>query len=185
MRLAGRNASLFCMKSSNSRSAWLLAGLIGGVGIPDVAEGDPADLAANANTVIGANAQLSDGAAALMSGEWQRGVELTEAGISGTLSREDHAAALANLCAGYAALKQFQKALGFCDQSLTIMETNWRTWQNRAACHLGLGKIEESLQDIQRGLQLNPDSDALQKTLAIAREYEKLQQERMQHLLES
>jgi tetratricopeptide (TPR) repeat protein len=173
------------MKSSNTRSAWLLAGLIGGVGLPDAAEGDPADLGANANTVIGADVLLSEGAAALMNGDWQRGIELTESGIGGTISREDHAAALANLCAGYAALKQFQKALGFCDQSLTVLATNWRTWQNRAACHLGMGKIEESLQDIQRGLQLNPDSDALQKTLAIARDYEKLQQERMQHLLES
>jgi hypothetical protein len=48
-----------------------------------------------------------------------------------------------------------------------------------------LGKIEESLRDIQRGLQLNPDSDSLQKTLAIARDHEKRQQERMRHLLES
>ena len=172
------------MKTSNTRAAWLLAGLIGGAGSA-IVHGDPADSNANANTVIGTNAYLSDGAAALMNREWQRGVELTELGISGPLSREDHAAGLANLCAGYAGLKQFQKALEFCDQSLLILETNWRTWQNRAACHLGMGKIEESLQDIQRGLQLNPDSDALQKTLAIARDYEKLQQERMQHLLES
>jgi hypothetical protein len=41
------------------------------------------------------------------------------------------------------------------------------------------------LQDIQRGLQLNPDSDALQKTLAMARDYERQRRERLQHLLES
>ena len=64
-------------------------------------------------------------------------------------------------------------------------DDNWRAWQNRAAAHLGSGQIEESLRDIQRGLQLNPDSQDLQKTLAIARGYEKLQQERMRHLLES
>jgi tetratricopeptide (TPR) repeat protein len=137
------------------------------------------------STVIGANPHLSDGAAAMTSGDWQRGIELTQLGIMATVSKDDRAAALANLCAGYAALKQFQKALDFCNQSLAILDDNWRTWQNRAACHLGLGKIEESLQDVQRGLQLNPDSDALQKTLAIARDYEKLQQERLQHLLES
>lgn len=120
-----------------------------------------------------------------MSGDWQRGVELTELGLSSVLSREDQAAALANLCAGYAALKEFAKGLEFCNRSLAILTTNWRTWQNRAACNLGLGNIEESLQDIQQGLKINPNADSLQKTLAIAREYEKLQQERMQNLLES
>lgn len=137
------------------------------------------------STVLGSNPQLADGAAAMTSGDWLRGIELTQQGMIATVSKEDRAAGLANLCAGYAALKQFQKALDFCDQSLAVEDNNWRTWQNRAACHLGLGKIDESLRDVQRGLQLNPDSDALQKTLAIARDYEKLQQERMQHLLES
>ena len=136
-------------------------------------------------TVLGVNPQLSDGAAAMTNGDWRRGIELTESGMGGTISKSDRAAGLANLCAGYAALRQFQKALDYCNQSLAILDGNWRTWQNRAACHLGLGNIEESLLDVQRGLQLNPESDALQKTLAIARDYEKLQQERMQHLLES
>lgn len=152
-------------------------------GLTGVACGETQDSVSS--TVLGANPQLADGAAAMMSGDWQRGIELTQQGIAATVSKDNRAAALANLCAGYAALKQFQKALDFCDQSLAVQEDNWRTWQNRAACHLGLGKIEESLIDLQRGLQLNPDSDALQKTLAIARDYEKLQQERMQHLLES
>ena len=137
------------------------------------------------STVLGANVALSDGAAAMMSGDWQRGIDLTLGGITEVLSPQDRAAALANVCAGYAALKQFQKGVGFCDRSLQIDTNNWRAWQNRAACNLGLGKIEESLQDIQHGLQLNPDSDALQKTLAIARDYEKQQRERLQHLLES
>ena len=106
-------------------------------------------------------------------------------GLTFAISQQDRASGLANLCAGFAALKQYQRALEHCDQSISIASDNWRTWQNRAAAHLGLGKIEESLQDIQRGLQFNPDSDSLQKTLAIARDHEKLQQERMRHLLES
>jgi tetratricopeptide (TPR) repeat protein len=139
----------------------------------------------SSNTVIGANAMLSEGAAALLSGNWQRGLELTQIGLGQAVSQEDRAAGLANMCAGHAALRQFAKGLEYCNQSLAISDDNWRTWQNRAACYLGLGRIEESLRDLQRGLEINPDSDALQKTLAIAREYEKLQQERLQHLLES
>jgi tetratricopeptide (TPR) repeat protein len=135
--------------------------------------------------VIGPNVMLADGAEALMRGDWQRGVQLTQMGLTFAISQADRAAALANLCAGFAGLKQYQRALEHCDESIAIANDNWRAWQNRAAANLGLGKIEESLRDIQRGLQLNPDSDALQKTLAIARDHEKLQQERMRHLLES
>jgi tetratricopeptide (TPR) repeat protein len=141
--------------------------------------------AATSNTVIGPNVMLADGAEALMRGDWQRGVQLTQMGLTFAISQSDRASALANLCAGFAALKQYQRALEHCDKSIELVNDNWRTWQNRAAANLGLGKIEESLRDIQRGLQINPDSDSLQKTLAIARDQEKLQQERMRHLLES
>ena len=138
-----------------------------------------------ASTVLGSNVLLSDGAAALLREDWKRGIELTQLGLAMVLSTDDRAAGLANLCAGFAALKDYKTALGYCDQSVTIASSNWRTWQNRAAANLGLGNVEEALRDIQRGLQLNPDSDSLQKTLAIARDYEKLHRERMQHLLES
>src|SRR5687768_17378067 len=73
---------------------------------------------ANSNTTIGANAMLSEGAAALLIGQWQRGVELTHIGLAQAVSQEDRAAGFANLCGGYAALRQFEKALGYCDQSL-------------------------------------------------------------------
>ena len=140
---------------------------------------------ASSNTVIGPNVMLADGAEALMRGDWNKGIQMTQMGLTFAISQQDRASALANLCAGFAALKQYKRALEHCDQSIAIADDNWRTWQNRAAANLGLGKIEESLRDIQRGLQINPDSDSLQKTLAIARDHEKLQQERMRHLLES
>ena len=141
--------------------------------------------AASSNTVIGPNVMLADGAEALMRGDWQKGVQLTQMGLTFAVSQNDRASALANLCAGFAGLKQYERALEHCDQSIALVSDNWRTWQNRAAANLGLRKIEEALRDIQRGLQLNPDSDSLQKSLAIARGHEKLQQERMRHLLES
>ena len=106
-------------------------------------------------------------------------------GLTFATSQQDRASGLANLCAGFAALKQYQRALDHCNKSIELDGENWRTWQNRAAANLGLGKVEDCLRDIQRGLQINPDSDSLQKTLAIARDHEKLQQERMRHLLES
>lgn len=152
---------------------------------PAIADPPTPTMGQSTNTVIGPNAMLSDGASAMLNGQWERGIQLTQLGLSSTIAPEDRAAALANLCAGFTALKKFQRALENCDQSIAISDSNWRTWQNRAAANLGLGKIEESLRDVLRGLQLNPDSKDLQKTLAIARGHEKLQQERMQHLLES
>jgi tetratricopeptide (TPR) repeat protein len=166
----------------NARSFTMLAALLI-CSAPAIAQ--QASNTNSSNTVIGANAMLSEGSTALLSGDWQRGLELTRMGLSQALSPEDRAAGLANMCAGHAALRQFDKGLEYCNQSLAISEDNWRAWQNRAACNLGLGRIEESLRDLQRGLALNPHSDALQKTLAIAREYEKQQQERLQNLLES
>ena len=148
-------------------------------------EAEAAEAPSGASTVIGANAMLSDGAQAMMSGDWERGVQLTQLGLHETISESDRASAHANLCAGYTALKNYERALENCNQSIALFDGNWRAWQNRAAAYLGLGKIEESIRDIQRGLQLNPDSEDLQKTLAIAREYEKLQQERMRRLVES
>lgn len=144
-----------------------------------------ADSGPGASTVIGANAMLSDGAQAMMSGDWERGVQLTQLGLNETISESDRAAAYANLCAGYTALKRYERALEHCNRSLALSEENWRAWQNRAAALLGLGKVEESIRDIQRGLQINPDSEDLQKTLAIARGYERLEQERLKRLVES
>jgi tetratricopeptide (TPR) repeat protein len=163
-------------------AALILSAAIAAV-LPFIASAQTPD--AGSNTVIGPNVMLADGAEALMHGDWQRGIQLTQMGMTFAISQQDRASALANLCAGFVALKQYERALDHCDKSIAIVNDNWRTWQNRAAANLGLGKIEDSLHDIQRGLQLNPDSDALQKTLAIARDQEKLQQERMRHLLES
>lgn len=140
---------------------------------------------ANSNTVLGPNPLLADGAAALMNGQWEKGIQLTLMGLAGTASNEDRAAGYANLCAGYTAIKKYQRALESCDQSLAITAENWRAWQNRAAANLALGRIEDSMRDIERGLAINPESPELQKTLAIARGREKLQQEQLDHLLES
>jgi tetratricopeptide (TPR) repeat protein len=141
--------------------------------------------APTAQTVLGANPELADGSVAMMQGDWQRGIELTQSGLNSTVSIQDRAAGLANLCAAHAALKRFEQALDYCTRSIALSDANWRTWQNRAACYLALGYVELALKDLERGLALNPDSDALQKTLAIAREQEKLQHERLQQLIES
>ena len=114
---------------------------------------------------------LADGAEALMRGDWERGIQLTQMGLTFAISQQDRASALANLCAGFAALKQYQRALEHCDQSIAHLRTTTGARGRTARRPTSVSdKIEESLRDIQRGLQINPDSDSLQKTLAIARD---------------
>jgi tetratricopeptide (TPR) repeat protein len=135
--------------------------------------------------VLGHNALLADGSLALLNRQWEKGIDLTLMGLKDPVSNEDRAAGYANLCAAYIALKQYERALDHCDRSLAIADTNWRAWQNRAAANLQLGRIEDSLRDIERGLAINPDASALQETLAIAREREKLQRQQLRALVES
>jgi len=122
----------------------------------------------NSTTVIGSpNANLIAGAEAMRNRQYREGVELTLTGLKETNSPRDVAAALSNLCAGYAALKEFALALQACDQSLEIDRGNWRTWNNRAAVHLGQGRHDAALGDVQSGLLLAPNSFTLRRTQAI------------------
>lgn len=139
----------------------------------------------NSNTVLGSNVLLSEGATAMLSGQWEQGLLLTQMGMMGTVAPKERAAGYANLCAGYVALNKYESALENCNRSIELSDNNWRAWQNRAAANMGLGRMDQCMRDIEQGLALNPDSKELQKTLAIARGRERLQQERLNNLLES
>jgi hypothetical protein len=141
-------------------------------------------MSGGSSTVIGANAQLSQGAVALMNNDLKRGIELTEAGLSAPLPPKDRAVGLSNLCAGYAAIKQWRKGFKSCEESLDIDVANWRAWQNRAACNLGLGRLRESRDDIEHGLRLNPSGPSLRKSLDVIDQHErnKLELERLRAL---
>src|SRR4249920_1567921 len=107
-------------------------------------------------TVIGANELLSAGAEELQRGNFQQGVELTLAGLERPNSPQDRAAGLANLCAGYVGLRQYELALAKCSESIDLNAANWRTWNNRAAAYMGKGMFEAALSDVQTGLDLSP-----------------------------
>ena len=110
--------------------------------------------AASSNTVIGPNVMLADGADALMRGDWERGVQLTQMGLTFAVSQQDRASALANLCAGFAALKQYQRALVTLRQSIALVSDNWRTLRARGRGQ-GLGRSKVAARYSARA-QLNP-----------------------------
>ncbi len=149
--------------------AWLLAVLT----LPSTSASAQELGIGGSHSVYGTNPYLSDGATALMLGNFEKGVELTRAGLKDILTTEERVTMLSNLCAGYVGLKEFDTAIVYCNRSLALDPGNWRALQNRAAAHAGIGQINQALRDVEHGLELNPGSDSLKLTLSIVREMAK------------
>ncbi len=129
--------------------------------LPGLADADVADSA----TVIGTPSQLADGARALQFRDYEVGVRLTLEGLRGTVAPRERAAALSNLCAGYAGLERFDEAIDACNRALALNAVPWRVLNNRAIAYLGKGQLQAARSDVEAGLKLNPDSGKLQKVL--------------------
>jgi tetratricopeptide (TPR) repeat protein len=128
-------------------------------------------------TVIGGNEMLQAGADALRDGDFVRGIELTSEGLKRPNSQRDIAAALSNLCAGFVGVHQYDTALEKCNEALKIESHNWRTWNNRAAAHLGKGMYDAALRDVESGLEQAPDSATLKKTRQLVLERQRQREE--------
>jgi tetratricopeptide (TPR) repeat protein len=129
-----------------------------------VASGPGAALAQTATILGDTNQLLADGSAALASGRYEEGIRLSLAGLELPNNTADQAAALSNICAGYAGLKQWSKALPHCNRSLELDRGNWRTFNNRAAVFVGLELYELALTDVNSGLEIAPNSATLRKS---------------------
>jgi tetratricopeptide (TPR) repeat protein len=130
---------------------------------------------AQSATVMGpTNPQLSEGATALESGRVEEGIRLTLDGLQIPTTPQDKAAGYANLCAGYAMLKQWDEALQHCNTSLALDPRNWRTFNNRAAVYAGRGQYDLAMKDIRAGLDLAPKSSTLLESLRIVQQNKRL-----------
>jgi len=117
---------------------------------------------AQAKTVIGpTNPNLADGAQALRLGKAEEGVRLTRLGLSVAHGQRERQAALANLCAGYVLLEQYDTAITYCDTALAENERNWRAYSNRALAYVKLKRFDEAEADIVRGQELQPNAWSL------------------------
>jgi len=117
-------------------------------------------------SILGVNESLAAGSRALLLGEYETGVRLTEKGLKLVSHRFERARALSNLCAGYTGLRQHDKALAACDAALKLNPQNWRIYNNRSLALLGLGRVVEARQDLAAALALKPESPSLAKTRA-------------------
>ena len=160
---------------ANLISITLIAMSLAGAVAPAGAAELPAS--SSSTTVIGGNELLQEGAAEMRAGNYQRGVDLTLEGLKRPNAQPDVAAALSNLCAGFVGLRQFELAIKNCDEALAINDSNWRTWNNRAAAHLGKGMYDAALQDVESGLERAPESNTLKKTRAIVLERQRAREQ--------
>lgn len=126
-------------------------------------------------TVIGPrNADLYNGANLIKSGNAtgdleliRRGTELTLQGLTYADGREEEEKGLSNLCAGYIILKELDKAINYCDLAVKRNPENWHAYSNRALAFVFKKDYVSAKRDIDRGLQLNPDSRILLRVQAL------------------
>ncbi len=124
-----------------------------------------------AKTVVGPdNADLADGAAALMAGNAEDGVRLTERGLRSANSQRDRIAGYSNLCAGFVMLERLDEALQACNRALELDDGHWRSYSNRALVYLKQERYAEAERDISMGEQLNPNARTLRTLRAMYRD---------------
>lgn len=124
-------------------------------------------VAGDGATYLGVDPNLVAGVEALERGRYRDGVEYTRAGLGAAVSQDHRAAALSNLCAGYAGLRQYDLAIVHCSEALGIEPENWHALNNRAIAYLGKGQLRLARRDVLAGLELHPDSDTLKRVAAL------------------
>jgi tetratricopeptide (TPR) repeat protein len=115
------------------------------------------------------NPDLVAGAQALQRGRFEEGIARTQSGLDTFVTREQRAAALSNLCAGYTALGKYDIAVIHCSASLEL-EPGWQAYNNRALAYLGKGLLRLAGRDCTQGLILNPDSEQLLQVRVLVEE---------------
>jgi tetratricopeptide (TPR) repeat protein len=114
---------------------------------------------ADSRTVLGVtNEYLAAGAEAIRAKQYDEGIRLTMLGLDRPNPPRDRAAALSNLCAAHAAKNQPDIAIGYCSESLSINEENWRAYSNRAYAYYLKRQFEQADADLDVALSLNPDA---------------------------
>lgn len=116
-----------------------------------------------ANTIIGVNPRLSEGAYALEFGNYHEGIRLTLEGLRSSVRPSDRVGALSNLCAGYVGIQDYEAALRYCNRALRIDEKNWHAYNNRSLAYLGLGNTTAAQRDLEKGLEINPNARTLKE----------------------
>jgi|GEM_PF-1360523 tetratricopeptide (TPR) repeat protein len=123
--------------------------------------------AASGTILGGGNSLLAQGSIALQEGRIAEGIRLTQEGLKDTSDSREAAIGHSNLCAGYALMREWAQALEHCNTAIELDHRNWQSFNNRAAVHSGLGQYDLALTDLRSGLELDPQSSTLHRSLAV------------------
>jgi len=125
----------------------------------------------DAKTIVGPyNAELSEGAEALMAGDAERGIELTLKGLKYETRQHDRRTGLSNLCAGYIMLDDLDTALSYCNRVIDETDRHWRAYSNRALIYVKLGRLEEAEADLLRAEEMAPKARPVRAVRSMLRD---------------
>ncbi len=95
--------------------------------------------------------------------------------VANQAARADkRAAALANLCIGHAVRREYGQALPYCEQAVSLDETDAALLVNRGVVRYFTGQREAGVEDFERALALDPRTYQARANLAEARENRQL-----------
>lgn len=122
-------------------------------------------------TVLGPqNPELHEGAQLIMAGNAaqdaelvRRGIELTQTGLKYARGNRDENAGLSNLCAAFIIIKEYDRAISYCDLAIHRDPNNWHAYSNRALAHIFKKDFAAAERDLNRGLEIQPNSRILEK----------------------
>lgn len=116
-------------------------------------------------TVIGpTNLPMHNGVQAMYSGDYEEAARLFAQGMRMTSSNKEVVAGLSNLCAAHVMLREYARAIEYCDLAIEKDDQFWRAHNNRALANIGAEHFDAAAIDISNGLKINPDASSLHKT---------------------
>jgi tetratricopeptide (TPR) repeat protein len=113
----------------------------------------------DSRTVLGGGDEyLSAGAMAILAGQYDDGIRLTNLGLQRSQRPADKAAALSNLCAAHAAKGEPDLAIKYCTESIAINDHSWRPYSNRSYAFYLKGMYAEAQEDLKVATSLSPQA---------------------------
>ncbi|WP_417492901.1 hypothetical protein [Maricaulis sp.] len=101
-------------------------------------------------------------------GEWRQVIHFGEEIASSGAAPGQRAAALTNLCAGYAATGEYERAVAACDAALELRADAWRAVNNRGVAHWLAGDHAAATADFNAAAALAGDEDEVRANLSLA-----------------
>ena len=109
----------------------------------------------------------------LKKGHIQAAIKQYEMGLRAGLGSTDLKDAHNDLCVAYYFLAKYKKALKHCDEAIRLVPNHWIHYNNRANIYLMQGELTQAKRDYQKALKLHPNSDVIEKNIALADKIEK------------